>query len=432
MILPVKYYSDMSLIVMCGEKFFKHNFCFFSGQGSFNGVNYMKFVKYGEYMNNELCKSAGNDNLKVLKIAVFVIMGIYFFVNFHRSVIPGSIFTTLQSEFNTSGANITAMGAAFMYIYAISQLFIGTLVDRYGGVRIILVGGVVFCIGAVLLAFVPGLWGMYFCRAMLGIGAGFIYLSMVAVIRRAFPESFPTVLGIALMVGYAGTMTANGPFVIGAEKFGWRYIMGGAGFILLGIFIIFCLISLKISFPAIIREKISLEPFREVLREKCNYRIFSSVAISFGTFMVIFTVCGKKFLEDFCGMETVSAGLVMTGLGALSALSSLLSPILCRMIGNRRKPFIVFIGIGTFIPLCVIVAALLMDWRNWSFSNFFAYAAVAIFGSAAGFLMDIYPPEIIDGIKVYGRNSYLILFSFFAVLCSFAVYYTARIQDVRK
>ena len=66
-----------------------------------------------------------------------------------------------------------------------------------------------------------------------------------------------------------------------------------------------------------------------------------------------------------------------------------------------------------------------------SFMNFSFYLSVAVFGNLAGFLMDLFPAQRIDGILVYGRNSYLALFG---VLTLFAVpvfYGAMRMRETR-
>ena len=39
---------------------------------------------------------------------------IYFFVNFQRSAIPGTIFNELQSDFSATAAQVTLISAVFM------------------------------------------------------------------------------------------------------------------------------------------------------------------------------------------------------------------------------------------------------------------------------------------------------------------------------
>ena len=74
----------------------------------------------------------------------------YFFANFQRIAIPGAVFDLLQQELSVSAPYITAFGAIFMYLYAVNQLIIGVLVDRFGGLRVMLTGGIILGIGALL------------------------------------------------------------------------------------------------------------------------------------------------------------------------------------------------------------------------------------------------------------------------------------------
>ena len=48
--------------------------------------------------------------------------------------------------------------------------------------------------------------------------------------------------------------------------------------------------------------------------------------------------------------------------------------------------------------------------------NCFSYLIIAIVGTLTGKLLEIFPPQIIDGIKIYGRNSYLAVFILLTVL----------------
>lgn len=48
--------------------------------------------------------------------------------------------------------------------------------------------------------------------------------------------------------------------------------------------------------------------------------------------------------------------------------------------------------------------------------NAFAYAVSSFFCAGAGKLMDFYSPQILDGVKIYQRESYLLVFGVLAVL----------------
>ena len=72
----------------------------------------------------------------------------YLFANFQRIAIPGAVFDIMEQELHVTAPFITAFGAIFMYVYAFTQLINGVLVDRFGGFRIMLTGGIVLAVGA--------------------------------------------------------------------------------------------------------------------------------------------------------------------------------------------------------------------------------------------------------------------------------------------
>ena len=111
-------------------------------------------------------KSVGIISILILLGTVF-----YFFANFQRIAIPGAIFDNLQRELKVSAPYITAFGAIYMYLYAFNQLVIGILVDRFGGFRVILSGGIILALGAFLFPFSDNLTLMYFSRALVGLGS---------------------------------------------------------------------------------------------------------------------------------------------------------------------------------------------------------------------------------------------------------------------
>ena len=372
---------------------------------------------------------------------------LYFFANFQRTVIPGSIFSELQSDLDISAAAVAGFGAAFMYFYAASQLFVGVLADRFGGFRLITVGGGLFCFASLIFPFSGNPAVLYLCRVLTGIGASTIYLSLVKEIQRAYPANFAPALGAAMLIGYLGSMTANAPFVAVIRLTGWRLGLIGAGTILAVVWGLFAAIRSTVKLPAPGTTPFRLRAFVPAVDKRHNWVLYLLTGLSFAVFYVFLTVLGKKFLEDFCRMTPLAAGWVMTIAGALAALSSFVMPVLSRLAGNRRRPFLRFMGTGTLVCTGGALAALWFEWHSaWffcgvllllaccanmtpvflallaetnppenlgvcaSFSNFLAYLMVALLGHFSGMMMDLFEPEIVGGVRVYGTNSYLAVF----------------------
>ncbi len=391
-----------------------------------------------------------NGERKRTLFLLFLAIALYFFANFQRTVIPGAIFSELQKDLNTPAASITAMGAFFMYIYAVSQLFSGILVDKYGGHRLMTFGGFLFCAGSILFPLGNSLFMLYASRVITGIGASTIYLSVVKETKRAFPGNFGPAMGFAMLIGYTGSMAANAPFVglIHHTNLGWRNALLSAGILLAGIWLLFCITRFTVKMPETAKSSFSFRAFLPAVK-KHNWPLYLLSSLSFSVFYCFQTVTGKKFLEDYCHISLLTAGWILTITGALSAFASFITPFLSRLAGNRRRPFMLIMGSGTFLAtflpllaLCLNISApwfftgtlfLLALSANMtpvflailsetnpdrtlgactSFSNFFAYMLVALLGTFAGFLMDLFPPQIMDGVRVYGRNSYIAVYLF--------------------
>ena len=283
-------------------------------------------------------------------LVLVLITPVYFFSNLQKVIIPGAVFDELQQMFSLDAAGVTRIGALFLGVYAFAQLVIGVLVDRYGGARVIISGGILFCIGSILSAFGFSLELLYFSRLLTGFGAASIYLSMVKEIGRVSGNSLPLVLGIATLVGYAGAITGATPFIAGVDKFGYFYMVMAAGVIMTFFYLAYVAVALKDNFPAVEKSvKFSIPAYLNVFKSRQNCALMLSVGISFGTYFALQSTIGKKFLEDFCGLTPYASGMVLTVTMIIAAVNGFIVANISRWIGNKRRPMIIFSG-ATCIP----------------------------------------------------------------------------------
>ena len=394
----------------------------------------------------------GTDNTTPRSLALWTLLacgtGMYFFANIQRVAIPGAIFNQLQAEFDASASAITGLGSSFMYIYAVNQLLIGMLIDRYGGIRTIMVGGVVFCLGCFAFPLAHTLPMLYIGRILTGFGASAIYLSLIKEIMRCFDKNYPIMVSIMILFGYAGGIVANAPFVAAAARLGYRPVLLIMAALSLALYLGFAGSRLFLTVPEIKDNvTIKLRNFAAVLKRRHNVHLFIFAGINWGLYYVIQTVLGKKFLEDFGGLAPMTAATVLSLLGLISASCGFLFAVLSRLLGNRRQIFCRlagFVSIGSFGALTALVfldlrtpvlsvlfcllsltgsmssiAIPLLRETNpeeqvglaISFMNFGFFLAVAFFGNLAGLLMDAFAPQPVNGIMVYGREAYLTVFA---------------------
>ena len=411
--------------------------------------------------------AAPNIPARTWRLWILLLCGtaLYFLANVQRVAVPGSIFDLLQGELHVSAPYITALGSAFMYVYALNQLLIGLLVDRYGGGRVIAVGAVFFCLGSVLFPFSHSLTMLYVSRALLGLGASAFYLSLVRETMHAFNKNFTIMLSVVILVGYLGGIMANAPFVAGVGLLGWRTLLKLVAGATLLFCVLFLLVERGFSHPATHAIPFSLRRFAALFKRRHNLDLFVFSGLNFGLYYVLQTVIGKKFLEDFCLMGTGPAALTLSAMAITSAFSGLFFAILSRLLDHRRRIFVRLSGVMCVSVFLAITTLVLLEIRTpWialllcllsltastssitipllretnevvqvgaavSFMNFCFYISVAVFGNAVGFLMNLFKPEPRQGILVYSSHSYLAVFGFLTLLAGLVLFHAWRLRE---
>ena len=391
----------------------------------------------------------------------------YFFANFQRIAIPGAIFDLLQQELAVSAPYITAFGAIFMYLYAVNQLIIGVLVDRYGGLRVMLTGGIILGIGALLFPISTNLPLMYFSRVLVGIGGSCFYLSLIRELRECFSDkNFGIAISVMLCIGYCGGIAANAPFVFLMKYMNWRTILVILALIILAGVLLFILLSPKIKYPEINHNvKLRTLPFRLVLHKKHNRNLFSFACCNFGISYAIQAIIGKKFLEDFCGMPTAKAAVVLSIMAIIAAAFNIINASVCKMCHNHRVVFLKNASVITFVSLLTICTCLIFNIRTpliaiifcilagnasltsllvpvlhltnrkmvsgtaVSSMNFCFFTMVGLLGTAMGFLLNLFAPEKVGDILIYSNKSYLAVFGLFFLISVFEMYKAMKLSN---
>lgn len=409
-------------------------------------------------------RKRGKGYLLIL-LAIAGIM--YFIANFQRIAVPGAIFDVLENELSVSAPYITAFGAIFMYVYALGQLITGVLVDRYGGYRVISCGGIIFTLGCLLFPITQNIPIMYIARGLIGFGCSMFYLSLVKELKNLFSDkNYGIALSVMLFIGYMGGIAANAPFVLAMNYMSWREILVIIGVVVLISLIVFHLLLFGVKLNDINRNiSIKLSSFAVVLHKKHNRNLFSFACCNFGISYVIQTIIGKKFLEDFCLYSTHKSAMILSVMAVIAAVFNIINASVCRLCHNHRVIFLKGVSVITFLSLLTVCIMLYLDIRNIvigvvfciisanasissllipvlnqsnregvsvtavSIMNFCFFMMVGILGSLTGFLLNLNTPERVNGILVYGREAYLLLFGVFLVLSIFEMYKASKLSN---
>ena len=400
-------------------------------------------------------------------ILIFIGTVFYFFANFQRIAIPGAIFDIIEQELKVTAPYITAFGSIFMYVYAFTQLINGVLVDRFGGFRIMITGGIILSLGALLFPITSNLIIMYLARGLVGIGSSMFYLSLIKELREVVSDkNFGIAISVMLFIGYAGGIFANAPFVYAMSFASWRDILIVLAMISIILAVVFSLLLAAVKLPNINKNvKLRTLPFRLVLHKRHNRNLFSFACCNFAIFYAIQTIIGKKFLEDFCLMSVPKSSLILSLMAVVAAFFNIINAYACKLTHNHRVKFLKHASVITFGSLLLIVAAIAMNIRtdfiaciffvlaaNASLSsilvpvlhltnrkmisgtavsimNFCFFIMVGILGTITGFLLNIFEPVKRGNITVYTNTSYLLVFGMFLAVSIFEMYKAMKLSN---
>jgi len=176
-----------------------------------------------------------NGKPSFLPWLIWVLSALFVVFNYVQQVVPNIIAVDLSHAFNASASTLGNIAACYFYGYAILQIPVGLIVDRFGTrwplVLAILVAG----LGTLAFSQVHGSGAAQIARFAMGASAAFSFIGCLKLVQAWFPPSkFSTLAGMTNTAGMIGSVSGV-PIAVLVKVIGWRETvawMGGAELIL--------------------------------------------------------------------------------------------------------------------------------------------------------------------------------------------------------
>jgi len=146
-----------------------------------------------------------------------------YYLSFLFRTINATVAGALTAEFGLGAGDLGLLTSVYYLTFAVAQIPIGILLDRYGPGRIQSAVMVAAALGAALFALSDNFWLLLSGRALIGLGVAASLTAGLKALVLWFPrERVPLLNGLMIMLGALGALTATLPAEFLLVSVGWR------------------------------------------------------------------------------------------------------------------------------------------------------------------------------------------------------------------
>ena len=242
-------------------------------------------------------------------------------------------------------------------VYALMQVPVGVLLDRFGSRVLIASGALLMAAGQLLLSLVTALPAAYLARVLIGAGDAATFISVVRLVSLWFPPArVPVLTQLTGILGSLGQIVAAVPLVALLHRAGWSTAFGGLAAV--GV-LASCLALIAVRDVPGVRSSAApsgvLGQIRDVVRVPGTRLGFWSHALAQFPVNVFLLLWGFPFLTRGEGLEPATA----SGLFTVCILSSVAAgPVIGVLTGRhplRRSWMVLAAGITTAVAWTVVL-----------------------------------------------------------------------------
>lgn len=153
----------------------------------------------------------------VFGVAVFA----YAIAIINRSTLS-SLGPVAQTHFSIDATTLATFAVIQLLVYALMQVPVGLLLDRFGPAIMIVNGGLLMATGQLVMATVSDVTLAIVARVLVGAGDACTFISVMRLLPEWFSvKQLPTVTQLTGLIGAAGQLVAVTPLAFAVRNFGW-------------------------------------------------------------------------------------------------------------------------------------------------------------------------------------------------------------------
>jgi len=163
---------------------------------------------------------------------VWFIASLFYGLEYFQRVAPTVIAEPLIHTFNLSATELSFLTSLYLYTYAIAQIPVGVILDRYGARGSLTISCALIAVGSILFAMTHAIWLIAVSRMLIGFGSAFAFIGVLKLTGNWFVSSqYPIMVGLTNTLGVIGAIFGEAPFAYLVKKIGWQHSILATGIV---------------------------------------------------------------------------------------------------------------------------------------------------------------------------------------------------------
>lgn len=312
------------------------------------------------------------------RLKIFLPFALGYFLSYLYRTINAVLAPELAADLGVDASQLGLLTAAYFFAFALVQLPLGVILDRYGPRRIEAGLLLVAALGALVFARSTTLAGLVTGRALIGLGVSACLMAAFKAYVIWFPSGqLPKINGYQMAAGSLGALAATAPVEAALVVTDWRGIFMLLSAVTVAVAAaIFFIVPEKAQRPVDARLHDQLGGLWKVLTDPLFWRIAPWATFSQAAFLAIQGLWAGPWLRDVAGLERTAvagtlfalAAAMVAGHIALGTLATHLSRHGIRPMRTAAAGMAIFMAL-LLLPIFQINIGPLLFWMLFGFSG---------------------------------------------------------------
>jgi predicted MFS family arabinose efflux permease len=288
-----------------------------------------------------------------LALRMFALFASAYVLSYAFRAINAVMAEPLTQELRLSSADLGLLASGFFLTFALMQLPVGILLDRYGPRRteVSLLG--VAAIGALIFSLADSFFWLWIGRAMIGVGVSACLMASVKAYSLYFrPHMQASMSSWMLMAGSLGALAVTTPVEAVIPFIGWRGV-----FLLMAILCVVAMVILWFGLPVLFSPQkteslsVMVQGYREVFNHRHFWRVAPLAAVTQGGFIAFQGLWIGPWLTRVTGLSNSQAAQSMFWISLVLMIGYFLLGVVTRRVAKAKGDEERIMQIGLAITL---------------------------------------------------------------------------------